>query len=372
VANEAPGEKTVITKTSRDMGELRDGLARWLPTRLPAGSNPAITSFDAPEANGMSSLTVLFDATWGGNAHRLVARVAPEAGSVPVFPTYDLDRQFRIIEEVHQATKVPLPPLFWSETDESFVGAPFFVMGRIEGRVPPDNPPYNLGSWVKDASPDERAHLMRSTLAALAEIHAIADVEARFPYLVPPAGVSPLRQHIDGQREYYAWTISEDKRRLPLVERAFEWLEDNWPDESAPALSWGDARIGNAMYQGFDAVAILDWEMAAIAPREVDLAWFIFLHRFFEDIAVRFEIPGIPDFLLRQDVVDAYVEASGYTPVDLDWYLVYACTRHAIVMAQTKRRSIHFGEDELPDDPDDMILHRPTLEAMLDGVYVWP
>jgi aminoglycoside phosphotransferase (APT) family kinase protein len=74
----------------------------------------------------------------------------------------------------------------------------------------------------------------------------------------------------------------------------------------------------------------------------------------------------------REDVVRTYRAASGYAPQDLDFFLVYAVLRHAIVMAQTKRRAIHFGEDELTPDPDDMILHRATLEQVLDGTYVWP
>ena len=38
-------------------------------------------------------------------------------------------------------------------------------------------------------------------------------------------------------------------------------------------------------------------------------------------------------------------------------------------MFRIGRRSIHFGELEAPDDPDDMIFHRATIEAMLDGSY---
>jgi hypothetical protein len=38
-------------------------------------------------------------------------------------------------------------------------------------------------------------------------------------------------------------------------------------------------------------------------------------------------------------------------------------------MTRVTRRSIHFGEAEMPTDPDDLILHRPSLEAMLAGAY---
>ena len=34
-----------------------------------------------------------------------------------------------------------------------------------------------------------------------------------------------------------------------------------------------------------------------------------------------------------------------------------------------QQRSIHFGEVEMPDDPNDLVMHRATLEEMLDGTY---
>jgi aminoglycoside phosphotransferase (APT) family kinase protein len=81
-----------------------------------------------------------------------------------------------------------------------------------------------------------------------------------------------LRQHVDAQRAYYRWALADDGVRIPLIERTFEWLEQHWPAEPGPnVLSWGDARIGNVMYQDFEPVAVFDWEMAALGPRELDL-----------------------------------------------------------------------------------------------------
>ena len=48
---------------------------------------------------------------------------------------------------------------------------------------------------------------------------------------------------------------------------------------------------------------------------------------------------------------------------------MYAALRHAIVMSRVARRQVLFGEITMPDDPDDMIMHRPTLEQMLEGTY---
>ena len=59
----------------------------------------------------------------------------------------------------------------------------------------------------------------------------------------------------------------------------------------------GRRAFGNTLYQDFTPVGVLDWEMATVGPREVDLAWMLFLHKFFDDMAERFGMPaneGLP------------------------------------------------------------------------------
>src|SRR5438309_7107047 len=144
---------TEMRRTSRDPEQLRKRLEAWLGTKLPAGASPLISEFQATSANGMSSDTVLFQATWAEadatRSERLVARIAPDEADIPVFPAYDMERQFRAIRLVGELTSVPVPRVWWSEPDPAVVGAPFFVMERLEGEVPPDIMPYNFGdSWL--------------------------------------------------------------------------------------------------------------------------------------------------------------------------------------------------------------------------------
>ncbi|WP_448699628.1 phosphotransferase, partial [Streptomyces avidinii] len=147
-------------------------------------------------------------------------------------------------------------------------------------------------------------------------------------------------------------------------------LEELWPQDEGPAvLNWGDARIGNVIYDGFTPVAVLDWEMAAYAPREVDLGWTVYLHRFFQDLTVGFGQPGLPDFLRREDLERRYAELTGHTPRDMEFYTLYAALRHGIVMLRIAYRQAHFGEVEVPADPDSLILHHVGLAAMVQGTY---
>ena len=242
-------------------------------------------------------------------------------------------------------------------------------MDRVDGRVPPDVMPYNMGSWLMDADLADQRRLEEASVAVLAALHAIdvASVDVGFLELDVP-GESALRRHVQNQRHYYDWMRGE--RRHPLIEQTFDWLEAHWPEEEgAPVISWGDSRIGNMLYDGFTPVAVLDWEMAAIAPREVDVAWMIFIHVFFEDIAQMAGLPGMPHFLHRDRVAALYEEKSGHRVRDLEFYEVYAALRHAIVMARIHARRVHFGEAEWPADVDEVIMHRGVLARMLEGTY---
>jgi aminoglycoside phosphotransferase (APT) family kinase protein len=366
---------TELQRSSREPVVLQRQLEQWLRTRLEPGASPAITAISATSATGLSSDTILFTAEWdegsGRSARDLVARIAPDAVDVPVFPTYDLERQFRVIDDVGRLSAVPVPPLFWCEHDARHVGAPFFVMGRVEGVVPPDLMPYTFGdNWLHGASTDERARLQSASVRVLTDLHGIGQAAERFDYLAFPERVgSALRSHVGHTRAWYDW-VADESGPSPVIERAFAWLEDHWPNgEGETVVSWGDSRIGNILYRDFEPAAVLDWEMAGLGPRELDLAWLVYSHRVFQDIAGSMGLPGLPDFMRGEDVFSDYEQRNGYTPRDLDFFGTYAALQWAIVFVRTARRSVHFGEREMPEDLDEVIVNRDGLEAMLAGTY---
>jgi aminoglycoside phosphotransferase (APT) family kinase protein len=371
----SPEEQIKMTVSERGIGALATALQDWLTDRLGRPGQLTVSGVRTP-GSGLSSTSVLFEASWISQDTRqggaYVARMAPEDSAVPVFPHYDLAAQFEVIGQVAARCSVPLPKLRWNEPEGGPLGTPFFVMDQVDGRIPLDNPPYVFTGWLLEAAPSERALLQRASIAVLAELHAIAEPGVAFPGLRPPDGMDSLRSHVASQADYYRWALADDGIRVPIIERGLRWLADHWPSDRGPdVLCWGDARIGNIIYQGFEPVAVLDWEMASLGPRELDVGWFVFLHQFFQDIAEVFGLDGIPDFLRRSDVEQCYQELSGYSLRDMDFYLTYAALRHAIIMARIKRRMIHFGEDQVPDDPDDYVLHRASLEKLLAGTYRW-
>ncbi|MFF4754226.1 phosphotransferase family protein [Streptomyces sp. NPDC002514] len=366
--------------TTRDPAEVARRLTAWLRTRLPGATAVRVT---APASNGMSSETLLFDiehpeppagapgsgGAGGAPGTACALRLAADPAAYTVFPRYDMARQYRTMRLVAERTDLPVPKVLWLEEDPGPLGAPFFVMERVAGRVPPDVMPSTYeGSWLHAASPAERAHLEAATVGLLARLHdQVNPAEAGF--LALPGDGDCLRRHVTAQRDYYAWVV-DGLPRSPLIEAAFDRLAELWPREPAqPVLTWGDARIGNVVYDGFDPVAVLDWEMAALAPREVDLGWTVYLHRFFHDLTVASGQRGLPDLLRRERVEERYARLTGHPPRDMDFHILYAALRHAIVMLRIAYRQLHFGEVARPADPDTLILHHDSLRAMVQGDY---
>lgn len=360
----------MVIGSTRDLDKLTHDLTDWMADRLPAGAEPEIVRLDSPANTGMSSETLLFDveATMDGDrsVHEYVARLEPQASDHPVFNEYDLELQYRCLRLVAAHSDVPVPATDWYEPDASWVGSPFFVMERIEGEAPSDNPPYVFGGWLHDASSQDRRRVQDGLVSVLARLHAI-DLDAVDSDFLdrPRFGTTPLDQHLNGQRDYYDW--ARDGRDFRLIDRAFAWLEANRPtEEEATVLNWGDARIGNVLWRDFEPVAVLDWEMAALGAPEVDLAWCVHIHDFFNAVAEKMEVPPMEGFFDRDDVVASYERLSGRVVANYDYYEVFAAIRYAIVSIRAGEASVRSGMREGPDHHDGLIMNAELLETMLD------
>ena len=358
--------------SNRDLEALRLALEGWLAGVLPEGSDPEVSDLDVPQASGFSSETFLFRARFREDGRlrdqRYVVRMRPEETNWPVFPEYDLDLQFDCLRLVHEHSEVPVPLAPFREKDVSHLGTDFYVMEHVEGQAPPDNPPYVFAGWVQDATEAQRETLQRSYLRNLAALHAIDLSRADAAFLDRPQyGSSPMDQHLGYQREYYEW--AREGERYPILEKSFEWLEENRPPDydEPPTLNWGDARIGNVLFRDHEAVAVLDWEMAALGPPEVDVAWQLSMHQFFADMAEGAGAPGLPGFLNRKFVTETYEALSGHTLRDLEWFIMFGALRYGIIAIRVGGRGVAQGQMEAPAERDDYIMNKAIMERILRG-----
>ncbi|MCF2533613.1 phosphotransferase family protein [Yinghuangia soli] len=370
VTNGQPPADTQVQRTSRDTAEVPAALARWLATKLPPGAEPAVRLHSGIDANGMSNETLVFDVVWQQDGARrtaeYVARVAPSPADVPVYENYALQDQYDTMQIVRRLSEVPIPRVEFMEASGDVLGMPFFLMERLAGVVPPDVLPYTYGdNWLFDASPEDRRRLQDSTVKALAGLHAIPDAATTFAFLDPKfPGATVLQRNVARTRAWYDFA-ARGLGRSPLTERALQWLESHVPDAGETVLVWGDARLGNVIYADFEPVGILDWDMASIGPRELDLSWLIFAHRVFQSLTDVFGLPGLPDFLREEDVVATYTDLTGARIGDLHWYHVHAAVNWAVLFMRVGARSIHFGQTERPEDIETLLHHRPLFESLV-------
>ncbi len=293
---------------------------------------------------------------------------------MPVFPSYDLPGQFEVISQVAARCDIPLPALRWNEPDGGPLGTPFFVMDQVDGRIPLDNPPYVFAGWLLEATPEERARLQRASIAILAKVHAIAGPAAAFPALRPPRR---RRTRCGGTS---ASSTTTTAGRWPTTASGCRsssgawtgWRSTGRATPGPDVLSWGDARIGNIIYAGFEPAAVLDWEMACARPaRAGRRAGSCSCTGSSRTSRSSSACAACPTSCAARTWSACYTELTGHPLRDMDFYLVYAALRHAIVMARIKRRMIHFGEDQVPGDPDDYVMHRASLDKLLAGTYRW-
>jgi aminoglycoside phosphotransferase (APT) family kinase protein len=374
VANEPAVEDIDrMQRSSRDTATVPSLMSQWLSTVLPDGATPEVTVESGVDSTGMSSETIILTARWVQDGkpveQKLVARVAPTNEDVPVFPTYRLDHQFEVIRQVGELTDVPVPRVRWIENTGEVLGAPFFLMDYVDGVVPPDVMPYTFGgNWFADAPVEQQRKLQDASVKVLATLHSIPNADKTFGFLTEGlTGDTALRRHFGWVRSWYDFAVP-DIGRSPLVERSFEWLQDNWPQESAarePVLLWGDARVGNVLYRDFEPVAVLDWEMVTLGPRELDAAWMIYAHKVFEELAGLATLPGLPSVMREDDVRATYQELTGVELGDLRWYYAYSGVMWACVFMRTGARRVHFGETEKPDDVETLFYHAGLMKRFI-------
>jgi aminoglycoside phosphotransferase (APT) family kinase protein len=324
--------------SSRDEEDTRRHLEAWLRPRL--GHDVVVSDLTVPDGSGFSNETLLFRAAWtaDGEAHTADLAVRLRPIGYAVFAEYDLSLQYRCLESVAERSSVPVPRVRWFESEEAALGAPFFVMDRVEGQVPPDSPPYTAGGWLFDASPADQARLHRSALEVMASLHRL-DWADGFGFLQrhdlgPPGMASQLA----AGRAYLLWAAEGGS--LPLHEAAMAWLEANRPEEPPIGVNWGDARIGNMMFRDFEPVAVFDWEMATLGPAEVDLAWWLVLERYSAEGNGHPPLPGFPP---REETIAGYEELLGRPVRDLEYYEVWAALRFAIVLVRVIRMMTAHG-----------------------------
>ena len=281
----------------------------------------AITAMRTPSGTGVANETVIFDvARSGAPAGSIEGYVARLATPDSLYLDYDLAVHYRMYETMMAFPSVPTPRVLGYEADAAAVGAPFFVMEKIDGVVPTDRPSWATQGFVVDAAPAQRRALWERTVRMMAELHRLP-VEP-FLFLRTGAANSGAGDALDYWMRSLRWARPAEP--IPLVAECEDWLRAHPPDVTA--LSWGDSRLPNVIYRDGTPVGLLDWDLVSLAGPQTDLAWWILM-----DPPESRRLAGIGT---HDELIDLWEEISGERATDLRWYLAFGAYRLAAIFAK--------------------------------------
>jgi aminoglycoside phosphotransferase (APT) family kinase protein len=254
-----------------------------------------------------------------------------------------------VMRMLGEGTDVPVPTVFWLEEDESVLGQPFFLMRRVHGEIPSDSPPFTMEGFLVDAAPADRERLWNSGIDAMARVHNVDDLDGLGLTAVvdkPAFGPAGLGQQLGYYERYFEWAACG--RPQPVAEAAWDWLQVHRPTDPEPLrLCWGDSRISNQIFAGFECVSVIDWEMVTLGNPVQDVAWWIFLDRHWtEGIGVA-RLEGFPSY---DETISRWEQSTGLSGAAAEYYGVFAGFRFAVVMMRIAQMMIEF--EVMPPDTD--------------------
>ena len=307
-----------------------DALAAWLDgTELPGRGEPLELGFISG-----GSQNEIYEVR-RGDLHGALRIPPPEA---PESRDGGILREWRIIEAL-DGTEVPHTPALAVCEDLSVLGRAWYLMGFVDGWSP-----MGVDDWPApfDIDLEARAGLAYQLVEGIALLSKV-DWKAR--------GLHDLGRP-DGfhERQVERWTRFLDRvktRELPGFDEAAAWLGAHQPLDYTPGLMHGDYQFANVMYHdGAPArlSAIVDWEMGTVGDPKLDLGWVV---QSWPDDTTSPEASGssyvdMYGMPTRDQVLAHYAEVSGRQVDDIDYYVVLAKWKLAVVLEQGFQRA---GDD---------------------------
>jgi len=318
-------------------------LESWLAGRLRADT-VAVSDLSVPKA-GFSNETIVGHADWSDadGAHGLdfVLRIQPTAHQLFVEP--DALRQAAVMAAL--AGHVPVPPIWLTESDPAVLGAPFFLMQRVYGRIPGDVPSWHHRGWTKDLAVPERTRLHDNALAALVHLHAVDTTTPAFGFLAAKGAGTALERYADHIHIWYEWCKPVRRFGTDIIDAAMAYVLAEVPADDRRSVVWGDARVGNIIFaDDMSVAAMLDWEGATLGPPEIDVTWWVMFDEFLCEAQGRTRLEGVPD---RLGTFDRYEELSGAPLRNRDYFEVLAGLQLALINSRLADLLVTTGQ--LPD-----------------------
>lgn len=273
-------------------------------------------------AGGRSNLT--YHVTDG--IHDWVVR-RPPLGHV-VATAHDMGREHRVMSAL-QGSDVPVPVTRAFCADPEIIGAPFYVMDRVDGRV------VRSTGELASFDPADALAVSHGLIDVLARLHATDYEAVGLGDFGKPDGFLARNVARWGKQ----WEANKT-RELPQIDELARRIAAALPKSGAPGIVHGDYRLENTMLanDGPEIVAVLDWEMSTLGDPLTDLGLFL-VYWVHWDEGDGDGVPlatggasGLPGFIGMDEVAARYAAITGRDVSQLDFYVVFAFYKLAIIL----------------------------------------
>lgn len=249
-------------------------------------------------------------------------------------------REARLLAAIGD-TNIPHPRLIAACSDETVLGAAFYLMEPVSGFSPSEGLP---GRYA--AEPEMR-HAM-----GLALVNGAISIGSVDPFAIGLGDFgrtenflgrqsSRWRSQYEGYRTYRDWSWDS----LKGVGDIGDWLEANCPKTFVPGIMHGDYSLANVMFRADvpELAAIIDWELASLGDPLLDLGWLLATWFDPADNKLIVEVAPWDGFPTPGELIDHYAAQSRRDMSTIVWYKVLACYKLAIILEGTNARA-HAGQ----------------------------
>ena len=310
-----------------------DALASWLAAHVPGceGGTVTVTKFRGGESN--PTYWVGVEGAAGGDVE-LVLRKKPPGVLLP--SAHAVDREYRVMRAL-AGTDVPVPEVLALCEDDAVVGASFFVMRHVKGRIFWDPTVPEL------PTNEERRALYQDFVRVLVALHGVDVAKVGLGDFGKPGGYMP-RQVERWSKQYQASRTAD----VPAMEALMAWLGSRTPETDETTLVHGDYRLDNLMWSPAEAgppraIATLDWELSTLGHPLCDLAYACMGYHLVLPgrgglLGVDVGALGIPT---ESELVDAYCQATGRARIaDWPYFVAFGIFRLAAIAQGVYKRGL--------------------------------